>query len=411
MPAYETSKRLGRSWVDGELRHLTEFAALNRLWSLRNSSELIQVYSSACEVLAYERRAVERFLDEGGHAYGFSSYVGHMDSRDRVPGLDGELLKSHDIGLLSPIDIDESLAIRLVKVHQLACGGSGISASAFDELLRKDGPSLERVELDLDASYGCGDVSIASSWVRQIFGDNFRDAGDVIALINGQFISSAMALAMRSKIHLVTDRVIDLLERLRELQIRWSGNSIQTSVSLRDLEPLYGQVSRTLIDFDIALWRSIDRGAFNPRFEFSGGGSSMRARPVSNGSFMNFELADALSKVLRMLAVVGSYVSGAIHTCCYLAEKRWDQVDDLFFLLQPPKVATSYCGILELKSSATPRISVNESYGVEDVCDGSLTLVGIVKHSVSVGLKLVRLGENTYELLCTHDKPVDTGAL
>lgn len=411
MPAYEASNRLGRSWVDDELRDLTEFAALNHLWSLRNSSELIQVYSSACEALTYERRAVERFLDEGGHAYGFSSYVGHMDSRDRVPGLDGELLKSHDIGLLSPIDIDESFAIRLVKVHQLACGGSGISTSAFDELLRKDSRSLERVELDLDASYGCGDVSIASSWVRQIFGDSFREAGDVIALINGQFISSALALAVRPKMHFLVDRVIDLLDRLRKLQSHWSGNSTQTSVSLRDLEPLYGQVSRALIDFDVALWRSIDRGAFNPRFEFIGEGSGMSARPVSNSSFMNFELADALSKVLRMFAVVGSYVSGAIHTCCYLAEKRWDQVNDLFFLLQPPKVATSYCNILELKSSIVPRVSVNESYGIEDVCDGSLALVNVVKSSVSVGLKLVRLGENTYDLLNSHDNPVDTGLL
>lgn len=367
-------------------------ANLDRLLEARANRSLPEVVRQARRRIADERRAVDGLLlgTESGNPraiYGFNTLLGQLDRISAGPEAQARLLDAHLIGRSTWISgglLDE---MTLVKIMQLSHGGSGISLATFDALLAsafsgRDGSGA------LWDSYGSGDVVPAAWWLVNVLGESavHRFApGDLIALLNGTFVSTAVAIsaledlielgaellariASRSA-HPVRDQRHPLVQALTTTDRSGSSLFVQAPVSARDSAPMIDAVSRGIGELACAIDRRLDRPSANPLFLWEDG----RLKAHSQSGFLDVTLSMAFASSAVGLGFAASALQRMIeHTAAQGLRVDPQRME----LVQPPKIAQAVLQEVLRLSGTSTLVAIGESNGIEDLADGSLAAGG-----------------------------------
>lgn len=325
-------------------------------------------WTAAERNLAASRDAVDRFLADGGEAYGFSTFLGHLDRYSLSDNAQTGVLRAHLVG--SPTTLPETWtrAITAVKLCQLAQNQSGISTESYAAVLDafKNG---NECQIDVHASYGSGDVVPASWWFSTLLPEytDFRN-GDVIALINGQFIAAGVLLAEHERI---VGCLNDVIRSVHDVLMLLPDTSVQLPVSLRDTSPLEESVRAAISSLEQEIVNAANQASGNPLFTFSADNKQVR-EVRSNSSFLNFSLSKNLTELLETGCLASAYVCSAVRTYC--AAKQEDGQAELHgaYFVQPPKVAKAYYDHILARTGSRPVLQ-NESKGIEDIGDQCLS--------------------------------------
>ena len=353
------------------------------LSELRNAVQQIeepQAWSNRANLLADERHRIEQFIESGGQAYGFTTLFGHLDSIKREREAIASLYQGHLVGHPDRLDPVIARGIVAVKLCQLSNGGTGISLASYERLREAYASGLDDVRVDLSASYGSGDVVPGAWLVNSIFGgvENLQ-RGDLMALINGAYVPAGVLLGSLNQLETVASRALSLTAEARKVSKKLQkAVDVQLPVSLRDLAPLYEAVDHTREQLETTLLRAANRRSGNPMFQID----NDAVRPLSNSSFLDFQLTFALEAAQESALVIAAYVTSATRWVCGLAEETADELQRPLFV-QLPKVAKAYEGKLLSRSGGTG-YSQNESRGVEDISDSSLRRVLDLVENASV---------------------------
>lgn len=344
------------------------------------------IRDTARSVVARERDAVLSFLDSGGSAYGFSTFFGHLDNHAIKPADSQVLFDAHLVGTPRPLSEKASRAITLIKLCQLAQGGSGISSETFERVLE----GLDRtVSNDLDASYGSGDVVPGAWWVRSVLGPtpDFQ-RGDLIALINGSFVPVGLLLHAVQPLGALFSTVVWSAGVARDFVQQRNDSGVQLPVSLRDISPLKRELAEGMSQLKSAIESSANRSSFNPAFVFDDNKSTVSVS--SNSSFLNFECLAAVRRVGTSLSVAAAYSLSIIRHVSSTLEKESD-INHGVDWVQVPKVATAYYDNLMESLTFSGSTAQWTSEGTEDISDFLLADTRKLLHALGIAEKLVGL--------------------
>jgi histidine ammonia-lyase len=368
-------------------------------------------WEKAAERVETERAAVEHMLrsSPGRAVYGFTTLLGPLDG---IPGDADDapaLLQAHLVGRAEPISPVMTRLITCAKLAQLAAGGSGISPTTYRTLLEAvaDPPSCA---IAWGASYGSADVVPAAWWAHALVPDpDVLEVGDLVALLNGHFLSTAHAVttlvdltAFLGRFCSVAGTVVAPIPRelgapaARELVAAMAWNYVpveherQLPVSIRDSGVYAQPVPQALAELTQALESRLAWPSGNPLFDMASG----KAEPFSQAGFLDVGLTMRLTAVRQLVL----YCMGAVQRftevwCTLLAQDQ--RADDPRFV-QPPKVSQA---ILEDARTGAGPISVfsgSQSGGVEDLWDCSLiasrslaTVVDLAEQQIDVLLAVL----------------------
>lgn len=335
-----------------------------------------------------ERAAVDRLLDgeNSPRVYGFTTLLGHLDDQDSTVESQNRLLDAHLAGIPFELPAAWERLVLACKLAQLSAGGSGVHPSTYrrlGEILASDAEHDHVVSGAWTSSYGSGDVVPGAWFVDNLcrsHGLTLSHPGDLITLINGNFISTAVALLVQSDFVRVARESIQLLSSVDDfLNSSQAGHSVQLSVTMRDLQPLQTSLEHTIGQLCVALDARLHTHSCNPRFLVS----ESRTEYLSQSSFLDFTLTGALSVATQAAQQIAVYLKGSIRLRESLAPA------DEMAPIQPTKVAQALiAGLANSDPSATAGFSISESNGVEDVCDlGLASALNLLR--VTSGLKRV----------------------
>lgn len=350
-----------------------------------------------------ERNRIERALATGGlgRVYGFTTLLGQLDTADTFDMAQKALLDSHLIGRVDVLPGKWLRAISAVKIEQLSRGGSGISHSTYAALL--DGFGDEGVARGAWwDSYGCGDVVPGAWWASVTLDERSMDdlrSGDLIALINGNFVATASLLMAGRELEQIVDSSLPVVEAVlggsgggnqnSHLQMPVSGRPPQHAIEIGGsaVASIYSTVENVLKEF-----------SGNPIFEFS---DTVSVRSVSR--FLNFESTVCVSSALQAVKLIATLATRAIERGCERKMAESKGVDKLRFI-QPPKIAAAIHSELCSFSAGGGAVLIHQSEGLEDIADGALTstreLHGALSRLRSL-TELLHAVENDGQLLVT----------
>ena len=381
----------------------------------------ISSWQNASERLANERKAIEGLLESGGDAYGFTSLFGPLDTIDASDGYQSSLLQWHLIGCPSEIPRRAGDWISAVKLQQLSLGGSGLSPETYLAILNRFAGGIS-YSIDLDASYSSADVVPASWWVHSVLDDShpIRNNGDLIALINGNFVSIGL-------LAYATERLINCLCTLlatpatvgfkgygqthsqtaivRSLNIdAASNNRPQQSVLSRDCLPIISGILQEISRSVEVVSSASTRKSCNPVFKFD----SNDVVAISNSSFLDFSAASASLGLAHATRLAARLLNKVVSTACVSAAEndkdnpRW---------VQYPKVTLGYCIAIEGGEAGPMQMTGSESGGVEDLWDTGLASTNqllnqlkILDKELSVSLECLSLANLNPKKTLTFDE-------
>lgn len=396
---------------------------LQQLLLAWRSGEPAPGWVAARSYLAQQRSAVERLLIEHPDlpVYGFTTLLGHLDGSRAHPGAQDTLLQGHLVGKQFMITAEKMALLTATKVCQLAQGGSGIHPATYDHLLRSFGQRLPPALGAWHDSYGCGDVVPGAWWVNALHDSGTLPSlrkGDLIALINGNFVSTAEAVEagleflafvanfLELASELVSpnsDELLDsaspiggLARRLETIlseagqrrgELLGLGPSLrQRAVSERAIRSYTRPISTAVLQLGEAIDRRLGGPSANPLF--LGNGSDIR--PASQNSFLDLSLTMALASAVQVVA----YLMGATqrilqHHC---DRHMSNNPTSAIRYVQPPKVAKAQ--LTRFLAAAGPiavDFSLAESSGIEDLCDRSLESAVRLRSLIGGGSTLLAL--------------------
>ncbi|MCV7194804.1 aromatic amino acid lyase [Mycolicibacterium brumae] len=321
--------------------------------------------SEAIDLIARERAAVNTLLDDPScpPIYGFTTLLGHLDSTAALLSDQRQLLDAHLVGPVVEFPSAWGLLLNRVKLTQLSRGGSGIHPETHERLIALSGaPDSLSWSGNWMTSYGSGDVVPGAWFVEGLRNRGVIDLshrGDLIALINGHFVSTAAGLVVSDHFSALTAESIDIIKSVSEAA---SPGRNQRPVTLRDITPITLQIERSVDNLFTALLDRLSTPSCNPIFRFS------PEDPVtahSQSSFLDYRLTGALSQAIQTSAQTGTYLKAAIHAATAA------DATDARARLQPTKIAEAL--LREIAAFSIPtHFSLQESRGVEDVADLSL---------------------------------------
>lgn len=363
----------------------------------QDGAATVDSWVAAVDTIRTQRAVVEK-LAESKPIYGFNTLLGHLDhlaQRD----LQSTLLDAHLVGVVS---MSSGAALNLVtatKLEQLHRGGSGIHPDTYRMVLHT---AFDRDALypgAWSASYGSGDVVPGAWWLKCVLDRNGLTSddlhpGDVIALINGNYMSTAKGIDVLLGGIAVTARIVGALRTLARVDRRaplpgWaaavaetipeaSTSNPQTSVATRDCRPVLTMAVRETDHLADALVARLDTFSGNPEFivdDISTGSD------LSQSSFLDASLTAALGAYATYLRFASAAVVAAFHH--HLRTTEPGSVGEQIASVQPPKVATAT--LIELdRMIDRPVFFLQESEGIEDLGDGSL----LTANSVAAGLEI-----------------------
>jgi hypothetical protein len=333
------------------------------------AGESIAEWQGAESRIAADHEAVLRLLTERPDlpVYGFSTLLGHLDD---VDGRDSsrDLLRAHLLGPLTVLEGDVLRLISACKAEQLSHGGSGVSPDAYRVVRAAATETGPAAEGSWTTSYGSGDVVPAAWWMATLLGRSGLDPerpGEVIALINGTFVSTAATILAGARLADAAGRLLSALDAASGATLKAFPDGRQRPVSLRDPEPVVAAVTSALADLGAAADRRLAGPSANPLFEVEGA----QARPRSQSSFLDYRATWALTAATQAtLLAIGAAQRIAEH----VTRSRLAESPDPA-LVQPPKVLQAILERALVVGGALPgRFSGADSDGVEDLRDLSL---------------------------------------
>ncbi len=180
--------------------------------------------------LAAEHRHLQALVaDPDVRVYGANTLVGHRDDEAVADpaAIAAEILRTHAIAGPPFYDAHAARCIGYTKLYQWSAGLSGVSPELFDavaELVTRDDfePQVPR-----QASYSCGDVIPASHWAQAVLQtlDGRRLApGEIMALINGDFVHVGHAVSMVDKIEQASALTVETAALFHSLALANASN-------------------------------------------------------------------------------------------------------------------------------------------------------------------------------------------
>src|SRR5699024_5423250 len=133
----------------------------------------------------------------GPRVYGFNTLLGHLDGIDSGSDSQRNLLQAHLVGSRQSLPAGWGRLLVACKLSQLPVGGSGIHPQTYNWLSRLNWPDEVHLSGAWTSSYGSGDVVPGAWFVEALvkeFGLKLEFPGDLICLINGNYVSTAVGL-------------------------------------------------------------------------------------------------------------------------------------------------------------------------------------------------------------------------
>lgn len=372
-----------------------------------------------------ERRAVDAYLagtsTDSPRVYGFSTMLGQRDDTDASLGYQQELLDGHLLGRQTTISRSSLRAVTVAKMMQLAEGGSGVSPSTFQLVLKR----WPCEEMDTNGawldSYGAGDVIPASWWIRSLLGDDISaadlPAGDIIALMNGNFFSTGCGIAVLDRMAATLARSLAALaahvappvsSQVRDSPLYEAYMSSshhvrgtvaeQNSVVMRDGLPFLRAAEQALTSMASAINKRLSRPSCNPFFDISE--SHVHAH-YSQSSFLDLCMSSAVSAAADALR----FHAAGIQSIVKMGDKS-----AAVSKMELPKLAEVF--VEEMYGGMEPRFAISEAGGVEDISDRALQRISRLNGVLDAFDSLLDLYEEHFELPRggTYD-PEITGAI
>lgn len=355
-----------------------------------------------------QRYQVEAMLAREPHqpVYGFTTLLGQLDHA-RISAEDQyRLLEGHLVGEPDKLPDPMPMLLLATKLEQLAQGGSGIHFDTYERLLDHCGTPIKSMAGAWFASYGSADVVPGAWWLHGLAGDGARprlQAGDLIALISGNFVSTAFALA--ASVQLLdylsaflgyaalsadappvgtTAATRTWLYRELDAVIRRSGHAAdehratQLPVSTRDISVYVSLIARVVDELRDALEFRLAACTSNPLFVFPSGGEPAA---YSQAGFVDVRLSMALTSAMQLvLFCMGGVQRFTQHLC---DSRRQLPAGQFIAYVQPPKVAQALLAQARLAhGTLATSFSMAESEGIEDIGDMSLALAHGLRDAV-----------------------------
>lgn len=381
---------------------------IGRVLSAARDGTPAESWVHAAELVSGQRAAIEQMLhdDPDLRVYGFNTLLGHLDNVGAVESNQHTLLKAHLIGRTVPITGVLPDLILSVKLEQLSHGGSGLHPETYQAVLDSfRGPDVEVLGAWSD-SYSSGDVVPAAWWIKHLQQANPElklHSGDLIALLNGNFISTAFALRageellgylarfLGKAIEVVRPGRIGVLAEggdwLAEViagdlpvdsHLLRAGANLQAPVSMRDMATYVSPISTAVDTLRSAVESRLAAFSGNPTFSTSGG----RMRHASQASFLDLNLSMALTSAIQLTHFCMAAAQRFVQHVCDTRKGR--RPLEYMRFVQPPKIASALLAEAGSKYGTLPaRFQFAESEGIEDQADLSLSiaqsLAGLVR--------------------------------
>ena len=352
--------------------------------------------------------------------YGFNTLLGHLDTVAAVEANQHLLHHAHLIGRTTPITGRLPDLILATKLEQLSHGGSGLHPATYRVVLDSfTGPCAE-VTGAWRASYSSGDVVPAAWWIQHLRVINpalrFR-SGDLIALLNGNFVSTAFAL--HAVIRLV-DYLAEFLVRATEIaqpgrvvapDRDWlteavradlpraggmpsDGDHVQPAVSVRDLATYFAPISTTVDALRTAIHARLSTFSGNPTFRYFG----REIRHTSSASFLDLNLSLALTSGIQLTHFCMAAIQRFTQHLCD-TQTQLPALDYMHFV-QPPKVSSALVVEAGAKHGTLPsRFQLAESEGIEDQADLSLSIAQSLADVVRLAQEQIAVLDNVTAMM------------
>lgn len=399
-------------------------SAIGRVLTAARDAAPADAWVKATEKLADERRAIEEMLREQPElrVYGFNTLLGHLDNVEAVEDNQHLLLQAHLIGRTVPITGALPDLILSTKLEQLSHGGSGLHPDTFQQVLTAYlGPDAEVIGAWSD-SYSSGDVVPAAWWIehlRTTHPDLRLHSGDLIALLNGNFISTAFALQAaegligylagflgKASEIVQPGRVGALAERgdwLAELiaadlpsaaHLLRAGAHLQAPVSMRDMASYVGPIGTAVDTLRSAIGRRLSAFSGNPTFSAADG----QMHHASQSSFLDLNLTMALTSSIQLTHFLMAAVQRFVQHVCDTRRNR--RPLDYMRFVQPPKIASALLIEADAKHGTLPaRFQLAESEGIEDQADLSLSIARSLAALVLLAEDQLAILDNVFAMM------------
>lgn len=345
-------------------------------------------FKRSLELIYNERLVIENeILHTGKQVYGFTTLFGPNDGVPIHSNDQQKLLNSHCIGHAKKIDKKIANAILGVKLIQLSQGGSGISPSTYSyifELLTKEC----EIYSDLELSYGSGDVVPASWVISSIFPKYYVwNPGDIISLINGNYISTAFLYKILNDfidlysefIHTISKYVLSPSDAYKSKYFKgifdkyfkerdfWNPPP-QLPVSIRDSQPILKSGEDVIVKLAETISDLLGNPSANPLFVIN----DNKIKYHSQSSFLNFNSRICLDMVGTVLSIMSSYIQRITESLAMDIRKYFNESDyQSLKAVQVPKVSEAIK--INIQNKNIPiNFSGSMSGGVEDIWDTSL---------------------------------------
>lgn len=355
----------------------------------------------SAEMIELERNFIDKELQFGKKAYGFTSLFGPLDKDSIDPEQQELLLTAHLVGFPSPLKSSTAKTICAAKMISLSNGGSGISRATYENFLHfittRD-YIAHPISCDLNASYGSGDVVPASFIIRSIFGENYPwSKGDLIALINGNFISTGFSIDYLLRLiktinsfmaHLSpyikspkfsSSPWLELYEDQMMKRAEWEEPP-QLSVVERDWEPILNAIDNTLSCMVQSLETSLGKKSANPLFIPSKDSISAN----SQSSFLDFRLTFSIQQSLTLTKLISGIIQQITEKISQdITNRSTNLTSDKVLCVQYPKISEAYRA--RLHALIPPQgFTGNMSGGVENLWDFSLPSANVAMESLGI---------------------------
>lgn len=347
--------------------------------------EILQTYPpGGLAQLSREREAIDKLIDSDNPPaiYGFTTLLGHLDNQSMTAEAQQDLLQVHLVGPEEYLPASYCNLLAVVKTRQLLNGGTGVSPEAFSMLSNTSWN--EPVGGNWLGSYGSGDVVPGAWFVKALMQENpgiVLKPGDLIAFMSGNFSSVAVSIVGSATMDGMHND-IDSIAAVVDNTLSEHDGSIQRSVSTRDMSPMFNELHDSSRQLKDSIIDALQRQSGNPLFVVNDEG----ATPVSNSSFLDFNLRASLIRATHATAIAHTYLLGMTRS----VEKL--QSESSTTLVQPTKImSANHKRLEEVSAGLTSSYSIVESGGVEDVCDltihGAMALLksqSILRESIEI---------------------------
>lgn len=406
---------------------------IGRVLSAAADSAPAEAWEHATARITSERSDVERMLrtEPRPRVYGFNTLLGHLDTVAAVETNQLVLHQAHLIGRTTSITGTLPDLILATKLEQLSHGGSGLHPHTYRVVLGSfAGPAAE-VRGAWRASYSSGDVVPAAWWIQHLRDTNpalrFR-SGDLIALLNGNFVSTAFALhAVVQLVEYLADFIVRTVEIAqpgrvaavaagrdwladevradlpRDSGLPSVGDHVQPAVSVRDLATYLAPISTTIDALRTAIDARLSTFSGNPTFRYVG----REIRHTSSASFLDLNLSLALTSGIQLthfcMAAIQRFTQ---HLCDTQAQLP---AMDYMHFVQPPKVSSAMVVEAGAKHGTLPsRFQLAESEGIEDQADLSLSIAQSLAEVLRLANDQLAVLDNVAAMMRRRTRPSRT---